>query len=304
MVCVRISALGIGIWAVLAGCREPHPLFVEPAGTDESASHGGSGTSGATGPTSATTTTSSTVGTTSATGTSAVSTTSASGTTSTSGGAGGTLSVSSTGSGGSGTGGTTGGSTGGGSIGGGTTGGGSNTIFITAFTYPLPFTTMPGQDQLEAADAICQQEADTAGLPGTFVALLQTSAGDGTARLGSAQGWRDPNGRPIVNTPSDLQNEQWLGYLKVDAFGFAVGGDFHWASGSGALTENCQDWTSGNNSDREFTGATKELNKLWTWWNTFCDEQYRLVCASIDNIDPITITPSAQARLVFLSTRL
>jgi hypothetical protein len=57
---------------------------------------------------------------------------------------------------------------------------------------------------LDGGDALCNAEAADAGLPGTYVAYLSTSAVDAIDRIGGSRGWVRPDGRPFVDRPEDL----------------------------------------------------------------------------------------------------
>lgn len=68
---------------------------------------------------------------------------------------------------------------------------------------------------LAGADAICQAEASRAGLVGTgstqnpqFVAWLSSSTSNAADRIGTARGWVRPDGRPFIDTMSDLANNR------------------------------------------------------------------------------------------------
>ncbi len=292
--------LGVGVASLLAAaCVEDHPAWLGWPGSS-GASDGGT--------TSATTADTSSAGATATGGGSATSGGPATGSLGTSGGpatSGVSGSTSSSGSAGTGgTGGTSGaagtaGSTG--STGGGV--GGSNTMFITADLYPPAFAAGTGQAPT-GAHTICQQEADLAGLPGTFVALLKTSTSNGTDVLGAAEGWRDANGRPV----DDINGALWLGHLDTDAAGNRDDGAMDnppeqgfWAGGNGILAHTCQDWTSVRSQDPVRTGTLHTIDQIWFQQDNFCDLVRPLLCASIDNTDPITVTPAPQSRLAFLS---
>ncbi|MCP5064949.1 MAG: hypothetical protein GY946_00155 [bacterium] len=159
------------------------------------------------------------------------------------------------------------------------------------------FTETPGQE-LALADAICQQEADIVGLPGTFVALLTTSLGAAHTRLGAAQGWRDPNGRPIANTPEDIASYRWLGYVEVSPSGVRSDWQF-WGGGDGTADQTCQGWTSSDSLD---SGKDMTFRLFSPEESTrTCDTPMPLACASIDYVDPIVVTPPNPHRLAFLS---
>lgn len=75
----------------------------------------------------------------------------------------------------------------------------ANLVFVTS--QPV----VVGQlGSLAAADAVCNQAADAAGLPGHYVAWLSTSKTSAIDRLAGARGWVRRDGRPFADTPADI----------------------------------------------------------------------------------------------------
>lgn len=75
----------------------------------------------------------------------------------------------------------------------------ANLVFVTSQHVVV------GQlGSLAAADAVCNQAAAAAGLPGHYVAWLSTSQTSAIDRLAGARGWVRPDGRPFADTPADI----------------------------------------------------------------------------------------------------
>lgn len=93
----------------------------------------------------------------------------------------------------------------------------ANIVFVTSTKH------VPGSlGGLAGADAICQARASAAGLPGTYVAWLSTATVDARDRLGTARGWRRPDGMPFVDTQGALLNGRILYPAIVDETGTRV----------------------------------------------------------------------------------
>src|SRR5262245_44061370 len=78
------------------------------------------------------------------------------------------------------------------------TGSGPNYIFVTSTAVPLGQITSGS-----AADAICTGAA-SGHLPGSYVAWVSTPTKAAKDRLGAAQGWIRPDGKPFASSLPDL----------------------------------------------------------------------------------------------------
>jgi hypothetical protein len=77
--------------------------------------------------------------------------------------------------------------------------GAANLVFVTSQHV------VAGQlGSLAGADAVCNEAAAAAGLPGRYVAWLSTSKTSAIDRLAGARGWVRPDGRPFADTPADI----------------------------------------------------------------------------------------------------
>jgi hypothetical protein len=112
-----------------------------------------------------------------------------------------------------------------------------------------------------AADMQCQTEASSAGLPGTYVALLATSSQSAADHLGSLAGpWRRPDGALV--TLGALDTPVLDAGITVDASGGAHGSFVYVGTTTGfhglatAATDSCNDWTNVGGTGRYTLSAT------------------------------------------------
>ena len=90
----------------------------------------------------------------------------------------------------------------------------NNIIFVTD-----PVVVLASLGSLQAADAVCQSEANDAGVPGTYVACLSTSTTNAIDRIAGSRGWVRLDGVPFVDTPADLATRRLLAPPRVDVNG-------------------------------------------------------------------------------------
>lgn len=158
----------------------------------------------------------------------------------------------------------------------------SKRIFVTRGTYTGALTAVMGiADGLAAGDAICQQRAKAAGLPGMWVAWLSSSTRDAIDRVTAQGPWRlvggevafenrsQLHGEPLVRLDRDERGE--LLSTSIDGMawtGTRAGGERH------AYT--CNDWSAveGNGSY-----GRRAVTFDWTesYW-TYCRSQLHLLC--------------------------
>jgi hypothetical protein len=117
-----------------------------------------------------------------------------------------------------------------------------NVAFVTAVAMPGGF------GGLAAADALCNSEAASAGLPGTFVAFLSTATQPAPARLAGSRGWVRPDGEPLIDQPADLfVGGRMFNALELDAAGNYRANMFTWTGTTEdglADPQRCGDWTT------------------------------------------------------------
>ena len=144
----------------------------------------------------------------------------------------------------------------------------STPLFHTPQTGRIAFVTKssftPGSG-LAGADALCQSEATTAGLTGSFKALMATSGMPAGNRFSIAgPNWVRPDGYPIFNDVSDIRSSNpVVAPIEVYADGtYPSSNHFAWTGSTSPQTDptdNCVDWTStagnGRHGHHPQTGA-------------------------------------------------
>jgi len=129
---------------------------------------------------------------------------------------------------------------------------GPKSVSLRASAYNLAFVTSTKQDGnlggLTGADAKCKAAADAAGLPGTFRALLSTSAVDARDRFTAGGGFVRVDGKIWATTKADLfTTERPRSPLWLDEKGAkVVSSVFTGSTSSGQVFpgRTCGDWTS------------------------------------------------------------
>jgi len=118
---------------------------------------------------------------------------------------------------------------------------------------------------IAAADAVCQDDAQNSGLPGTYRAFLATSTASASSRFDtSGAPWVRVDGIPITSLASDLgrSNGRFAASLQVTASGSIRGNDTAWTgsgdpSARGTLATTCNDWESSASSDNGTSGTVQ-----------------------------------------------
>ena len=137
---------------------------------------------------------------------------------------------------------------------------------------------------IDAFDAQCQDDAQAAGLPGTFSALVSTTTTPATERFDlGGEPWSLLNDVPVVENAADLAapNPTLLAPIWLSASGIDEGGGAAWQgstapSVAAAAGENCGDWslTMGE-------GLAGARTRSAVWWGTIsvaCTDTRRLFC--------------------------
>ncbi|MDQ3265142.1 MAG: hypothetical protein M3Y59_16040 [Myxococcota bacterium] len=175
----------------------------------------------------------------------------------------------------------------------------ANYAFITSTTVA------PGAvGGLAGADAFCQSRAAAAGLPGTFRAWVSSDVGPVHAvdRLGTAEGWRRPDGEVVTLSKSDLAGQRHLYPLTLDEFGQPLPTFSLVATG----TDNEGKANSGRNCGGFTTTAGDVFSKYsdMTWGagtGSTCAQAQHLYCFGIDSTLPPGYIP-LQGRKAFISS--
>src|SRR5688572_1982047 len=159
---------------------------------------------------------------------------------------------------------------------------------------------------IATADAICANEASTAGLPGQFIALLSSSTVNARDRLAGSRGWVSTTGMPIADQIDDLfSGGRALGVINHTAGGVELPNVqlFVWtaAAGDGTLDAagTCSDWTSTTGNVR-IGFYTRSSPGLTTTGTIACSMNAHLYCFEIGN--SVVVTPLASSgRIAFVT---
>jgi len=203
-------------------------------------------------------------------------------------------------------------------------GNGSRIGFLTKQTGPGDFKVWPGapvsaQTGRDAADGICQADAEAAGFRGKFVAYLsgqdRYDAGcralglDGTlaeqcglpSQPNDDAPWLTPTGLPIVNGASGIIANEWLRPITFHADGSVPpDGDYTWTgTGAGAVvvafagdgsSPDCNDWSWHDSKAVTHTGYGRFLASQFVFqWvvedlmvaHLTCDLPAQLLCLQV-----------------------
>jgi len=163
---------------------------------------------------------------------------------------------------------------------------------------------------LAGADALCEQWATVAGIPGTYRAILSTTLVDARDRLAGARGWVRVDRRPLGDEPGDMfQNTGPLAALRIDSMGNDLGQQSVWSASSGGRYydggggTDCTGWTVAD-TERAwygFSDTTSEWQNRGT--NGECTSSYHLYCFQIDNYHPLDIADYAETgKRMFVSS--
>lgn len=177
-----------------------------------------------------------------------------------------------------------------------------NFAFLTSAQHELG-----SLGSVEAADAICNDTAKDAGLPGTYVAWLSSASSDARTRLGSASGWIRVDRRPFAASADDLYASNLLYPLETDAHGdrvtvtsgISTGTQPDGTAAIGAADKaNCSGWS--NTGDRAAAGWPYMGSVRWTSGGLGSCGMQHIYCLGVDFDSGYTVTPVA-GRLAFLS---
>ncbi len=134
----------------------------------------------------------------------------------------------------------------------------------------LAFVSMPlgGVAGVASADASCNAEAASAGLPGSYLAWLSDGAQSPSTRFAqTSETYTLVDGAKVVDGWSDLVDGTLFGTIRLTAAGDAVVTNNVWtgtAPDGTASSENCSDWTSTSAAESGLAGATFHADSRWT----------------------------------------
>ncbi|HEY8073556.1 MAG TPA: hypothetical protein VIF62_05595, partial [Labilithrix sp.] len=183
----------------------------------------------------------------------------------------------------------------------------TNVMFVTSTSHNGNLGGLVG------ADALCAARATAAGLSGTFVAWLSTSAIGAATRLGSARGWLRVDGMPFVDTVADLTQAKVLYPPAIDETGTRVA-----ANSAGAWTGTqsdgtvgdvnltCADWTDdGTDAGGPGIGHVGRASAGGGEWtgssNASCSGSARLYCFQTDFSKALAPLPPPAGRVAFVT---
>ncbi len=156
--------------------------------------------------------------------------------------------------------------------------GGSRLVFISSRKTKGDLTGPQG------ADAICNEVASSAGVPGKFVAWISSKDSNAASRLTSDGPWELSNGTRVADRKSELLS----GFLQSPINFFEDGQPLSgtqqvWTGtrpGGTAATATCGKWTSTDSSLHGVVGEANSSKKPWTETSTpqDCDGERRLYC--------------------------
>jgi hypothetical protein len=149
-------------------------------------------------------------------------------------------------------------------------------IFVSTATW------QPGGG-LASADALCAGEAASASLPGTYLAVLGSSAGGPLARfdIGGAP-WRRVDGVRVAATAAAFAaqpaGDVYPSFVNLDAAGVPR---TYVGSHVGSAAAHCQDWTSADPGQSAPSGLFSDaaVDTFWTYGQAACDRTARILCA-------------------------
>lgn len=153
---------------------------------------------------------------------------------------------------------------------------------------------------------MCQLHARAAGLTGTYRAWLSTSTESALSRLGSASGWVRPDGRPVVNTTTDLANGKMFHPIRLNESGVDVlettvntattsNGTKH------SLSTTCTDYTAADAQLITRGYSSGVASPFTVFGSSSCSTAARVYCFGIDRQATVTVMPPPSYRRAFLT---
>lgn len=181
-----------------------------------------------------------------------------------------------------------------------------NRVFVTRGT------TTGALGGVDGADAICAATAASAGLPGTFIALLSDLTHDARQRLSGSRGWiRTGDDVPVADRSDALfGNGVMFNPIDRDENGISLGPPtlttFAWigATTIGGSVENCQEWTLANGAftmHGRIGGAMTEVLTPFNVYTFSCGNQAALTCFEIGHDYPVSPVMGS-GRIAFMAT--
>jgi hypothetical protein len=159
---------------------------------------------------------------------------------------------------------------------------------------------------LALAETMCQDAADQASLPGTYVAWLSTSTTNAIDRLAGSRGWIRTDGTPFADQPSDIAAGTVWSPISLLADGseqaFSNPIVTTGTTATGVASTTCADWTQTTGTDAT-TGLLTATDASWTSSSSLsaaCTGPSRLYCFGTGKQMVVT-PPSVAGRRAFYS---
>jgi hypothetical protein len=163
-----------------------------------------------------------------------------------------------------------------------------NRVFVTSTAYAADF------GGIAAADAICQERADSQSLGGTFIALLGDAARP-ELRLAGSRGWVDLEGTPIVDEPATWLDGYMFHPLVIDESGADIGYVVMWV---GSIY-SCSGWTT--TSAALMGSVVTTIEAFGAYTVNQCSQQQHFVCVETGHVAPQTPT-TVVGRIAFTTS--
>ncbi len=184
--------------------------------------------------------------------------------------------------------------------------------FVPAFNYVfVSQPTFTANSGVAAADAICQSEAESAQLPGTYKAWLSTSSVSAVSRLGTARGWLRADGKPFADRSSDFVNADSQAThvyypISLSATGQDLGasdvytGTFN--DGTATSMYTCSNWTSSSMSGYATSGSPTAGSSGFTNYELIsCNGSLPVFCFGTSQANPLPAITPATGRKAFVT---
>jgi hypothetical protein len=145
-------------------------------------------------------------------------------------------------------------------------------------------TSVPASSGLAAFDAQCQEDAEAAGVPGTFSALVSTTTTPASARFDlGGEPWSLLNDVPVVLNAADLAvvDGTLIAPIWLSATGVDQGGGSVWQGSVQPALEalpdtSCGDWSV--TTGEALVGSRARSAQWWATTTQLCTESRRVLC--------------------------
>lgn len=147
---------------------------------------------------------------------------------------------------------------------------------------------------LAAADTICQNEANAAGLLGTYIAFLSNSVNPGSTidlinNNPASLKYIRPDSTTVANSTAEFLSTTHLAPISLTASGTTITGDARVWTGyindNGTITpnQNCSDWTDATPwTAGGANGIATETDARWFHdYGTYCTEYHHFYCVQV-----------------------